>query len=112
MGSMSRDKGARGEREWAAVCREHGYNATRTAQHAGKDGGVADVEGLPGIHQEVKRTESLRLYDAMAQAVRDAKPGEIPIVAHRKKHGEWLVVMRAVDWFEIYREWEAGRGVG
>ena len=106
---MSRAKGVRGEREWASVCREKGYAAVRTAQHAGKDGGEPDVKGLPGIHAEVKRTEALRLHDAIAQAVRDAKPEMLPMVAHRRNRDSWLVTMRAKDWFAIYREWEAGR---
>ncbi len=109
MGKMSRDKGARGEREFAAECRAHGYQVTRTAQHAGKNGGEPDVKGLPGLHVEIKRTEALRLYEAMTQAVRDAKPGLLPIVAHRRNNAGWLIVMRMEDWANLYREWEAGR---
>lgn len=47
----------------------------------------------------------------MAQAKHDsAGRGEKPIVAHRKNKGEWLITMRAEDWFDLYREWEAGHG--
>jgi len=109
-GRKSRNKGARGEREFAALCREHGYaEAVRTAQHAGKNGGQPDVKGLPGVHVEVKRTEALRLYDAVDQAKRDAPAGRLRAVAHRKNNAEWLIIMPAEDWFEIYREWEAGK---
>lgn len=102
----SRDKGKKGEREFAALCRDQGYDARRAQQYAG---GVesADVVGLPGIHIEVKRVERLNIEDAMAQSVRDAGD-QIPIVAHRKNNCEWLITMRADDWFQIYREWEAG----
>lgn len=110
MGRTSREKGARGEREFAALCRAHGYpEAVRTAQHAGKNGGQPDVVGLPGVHIEVKRTEALRLYDAVDQAKRDAPAGRLRAVAHRKNNADWLIVMPADDWFEIYREWEAGK---
>lgn len=109
MGKMSKEKGARGEREWAAVCVEHGYKATRTAQHMGKNGGEADVVGVPGIHFEVKRTESLRIYDAIDQAKRDAKEGLIRAVAHRKNNREWIVIMPACDWFELYKTYEKDR---
>lgn len=109
MGRMSREKGKRGEREWAAVCREHGYDARRTAQHCGKSGDAADVIGLPGIHMEVKRVEHLDLYGALDQAKRDARPGKIPIVAHRRNDCRWVVIMDAENWFRIYREYEAGR---
>lgn len=109
-GMKSRRKGATGEREFASLCRRQGYaNVVRTAQHCGKNGGQPDVVGLPGIHVEVKRTESLRLYDALAQAKRDCKPGRIPMVAHRKNECGWVVIMDAEDWFVLYREWEVGK---
>ena len=108
MGKKSRDKGKRGELEFAALCSKHGYEVRRTAQYCGKTGEAADVVGLPGMHVEVKRTETLRLYDALDQARRDAKEG-IPLVAHRKNNHRWVVILDAEDFFEIYREWEAGR---
>jgi len=103
----SRNKGKRGEREFAALCREHGYICRRGQQYNGLEG--EDVVGLPGVHVEVKRVEKLNIHDAMDQAVRDAAKGKIPIVAHRKNHCSWLITMRAEDWFKLYREWEAGR---
>lgn len=104
----SKQKGARGEREWAAFCRTQGYECRRTSQYCGKTGDAADVVGLPGIHVEVKRVERLNLDDAVLQAIRDArKSGCVPIVAHRKNNAEWLVTMRAEDWFSLYKEWEA-----
>lgn len=112
MGNMSREKGKKGEREWAAICRAEGYqDARRTAQYCGKTGDAGDVEGLPGIHQEVKRAEHLNVVQAVLQSVRDAEAegkGKLPMVAHRKSRCGWLVTMRAEDWFELYREWEAG----
>ena len=106
MGKTSRDKGKRGEREFAALCRKHGYDARRGQQYNGVDG--EDVVGLPGVHVEVKRTEALRLYDAIAQAKLDAKRQALPVVASRKNNAEWLITMPAWAWFEMYREWEAG----
>jgi Holliday junction resolvase len=105
----SRDKGKRGEREFAAFCREHGYDCRRGQQYSGIEG--EDVVGLPGVHIEVKRVEKLNLYDAMDQARRDAADGTLPIVAHRRNRSDWLVVMRAEDWFGLFREWEAGRSM-
>ena len=113
MGKASRDKGKRGEREWARLCREQGYDGKRTAQYRGNTGDAGDVEGLPGIHIEVKRTEALRPWDYMTQAVHDAArngEGNLPIVAWRKNNNPWLVIMKAEDWFQLFREWEAGRG--
>lgn len=104
----SKQKGARGEREWASFCRDQGYEARRTAQYCGNTGEASDVVGLPGIHIEVKRVERLNLDDAMSQAIRDSQELKIPIVAHRKNNSPWLVTMRAEEWFELYKEWEAG----
>lgn len=108
MGRMSREKGKRGEREFAALCSQNGYEARRTAQFCGKTGEAADVVGLPGVHIEVKRTERFDLYGALSQAKRDAKSGALPIVAHRRNDHRWVICMDADDWFTLYREWEAG----
>lgn len=108
MGEMSREKGKRGERELAKKLREYGYDCRRGQQFCGANGD-ADVIGLPGIHIEVKRTERLSIYDAMDQAKRDKKIGEIPVVMHRKNNCEWLAILRLEDFMEQYREWEAGQ---
>lgn len=115
VGKKEREKGKRGERMWAAVCREEGYNVRRTSQYCGQSGDAADCIGLPGIHQEVKFVERLNVREAMEQAAHDAAEkgcGDIPIVAHKKSHAEWLVTMKAADWFKLYREWECGRQKG
>ncbi len=105
----SKQKGKRGELEFAKLCRDMGYDVRRTAQYCGNTGDASDCVGLPGIHIEVKRTERLNLYEAMAQAIGDSQTnGDVPMVAHRKNNCDWLIIMRAEDWFGIYREWEAG----
>ena len=105
-------KGKVGELEWARFCKNQGYDVRRTAQYCGNTGDASDCVGLPHIHHEVKRVEKLNIQDAIDQAVRDsgqAGRGDIPVVAHRKNHCDWLVTMRADDWFRLYREWEAGQ---
>jgi len=105
----SRDKGARGERMWRDQLRDAGFgdDTYRTAQHVGNcPDGSPDVmcPSLPSLHHEVKFVERLNVQDAMNQAVRDAKPGQIPVVAHKRKSCDWLVTVRADDWFKILRE--------
>ena len=107
MGKMSREKGKRGEREFAKFCRDQGFEVRRTAQYCGNTGEAADVVGLPHIHVEVKNTERLSIYDAMCQAIWDANKegkGNLPIVAHKKNYHRWLVIMEAETFFEIYKE--------
>ena len=101
----SKAKGGRGEREWAEYCRSQGFTEAHRAQqfHGGYDS--PDVVGLPGIHQEIKRVEKLNIHEAMKQSIRDSEGKARPIVAHRRNREEWLVTMRAVDWFEIYKGW-------
>ena len=97
----SRGKGAAGERGLGKVLRGRGYTARRGQQYSGANGD-ADVVGLPGVHIECKRVERLNVYEAMAQARRDARPGEIPVVMHRKNRQPWLVTMDINDWLVMY----------
>ena len=104
----SRDKGARGERLFAALLREHGYEAERGCQHqGGKDS--PDVKcNMPNCHWEIKFVEKLNLHSAMAQSKRDAGDGEMPLVAHKRSREEWLVTMRFDDFIKIFKAYEKG----
>lgn len=106
----SREKGAAGERELSRRLREYGYDCRRGQQYSGANGD-ADVVGLPGIHIECKRVERLDLIAAMDQSKRDARPGEIPAVFHRKNHCSWMVTISLDDFMLLYREWESGREI-
>lgn len=106
----SREKGAAAERELANILREHGYTARRGQQYSGANGD-ADVVGIPGVHIECKRVERLNIHDAMHQAVRDARDGEIPVVIHRKNRTEWLVTMRLEDWLKERSDPDELRGI-
>jgi len=98
MGSMSRRKGAAGEREAAAALNEVlGTHLHRGRQyHGGPDS--PDLAGdMPGLHVEVKRVERLSLYPAMYQARRDAAPDQVPVVMHRGNNRPWLIVVEVAD---------------
>jgi Holliday junction resolvase len=84
MGSLSRNKGKRIEREAAkALAETLGVQATRSAQHCGKC--AADLKtDLEGVHFEVKaraRHGCLRFYE---QAEEDANGAGIPVVLLRE----------------------------
>lgn len=106
----SREKGCKGERELAKILRDYGYTAKRGQQYSGANGD-ADVVGIPGVHIECKRVEKLNIHDAMNQAVRDARDGEIPVVMHRKNRTEWLVTMRLEDWLKERSDPDELRGI-
>ena len=104
MARSQRDKGARGERLWRDVCRAEGFpEVERGGQLYQRGSQIADVVGLPGIHIECKFVERLNVRQAMEQSERDTAPGDLPMVAHKASRKEWLVTMRAVDWFKLYR---------
>lgn len=106
MSKLSRDKGARYEREIAHRYRDAGFtDAYRTAQFCGNTGHAADVEGVPGVHIEGKHREQLRLYEWIEQAERDAAgSGKIPAVHRRKNRRESLVTLRLNDFIELIKK--------
>ena len=109
MATNSRRKGADFERKLAGLLRDYGYDCRRGQQYCGANGD-ADVVGLPFVHIEAKAVERLNLYDAMAQSKHDARPGEIPVVMHKKNHCKVLVTLELDDFMTIYRDFEAGEG--
>ncbi len=98
----SRNKGKRGELELAAILRKYGFDARRGQQYCGTSGD-ADVVGLPGCHIECKRVERLNIDDAMEQAIRDAREGEMPVVMHRRSRKPWLVTVGLEDFLALYK---------
>lgn len=105
----SKRKGKVGEREFAALLRENGFDARRGVQFAGgADSPDVVSSALPWLHIEVKRTQALNLADACAQAEGDCG-GKPWVVAHRRNHAPWLITMRAEFFFELLREFQPKR---
>ena len=103
MAINSKEKGKRAEREIVALLREYGFTDAKRGQqyHGGTDS--PDVQGLPGVHIEVKHVERLNINEAMAQADRDC--GEnMPAVFHRRNRTPWLVTVHIDDFMELYME--------
>jgi len=105
----SRAKGVRGELEVAEVLRAMGFDARRSQQYNGRDGGEDVTHSLEGVHIEVKRTERLRPYPYMLQAQRDAKDGTIPTVWMRSNNEDWLVMVKAEDLLQLVERINAAR---
>lgn len=105
----SRNKGKVGEREFAALLREHGFDARRGQQFSGSpDSPDVVSDELSWLHVEVKRVQNLNLADACAQAKRDQTGSGLTkklawIVAHRRNHAPWLITMRAETFFQFLR---------
>jgi hypothetical protein len=102
----SRRKGKVGEREFASVLRENGFDARRGQQFCGgADSPDVMSEALRWLHIEVKRVQNLNLTDACIQAQCDCC-GKPWIVAHRRNHAPWFITMKAEFFFELIREFE------
>lgn len=102
----SRQKGARGEREWRDFLRSHGFNARRGQQYEGSSGSpdvVSESPELQDFHFEVKRVETFQLDKSFEQAFADAA-GKVPVVAHKKNNGIWYVVLAAHDWIKLVKD--------
>jgi hypothetical protein len=97
MGAKSRRKGQRGEIEAAAELRRlFRIEARRGRQYQGTDQSPDVLADIPGVHIEVKRCESLRLYPAIEQAAADAG-GNVPVVLHRANQKPWVAIVRLDD---------------
>jgi len=88
----SRSKGNRGEVEVVHLLREHGWPHARRVFDSGSAGG-GDVQGPAGVVIEVKRTERLRIHEALEQAASGCAPHDIPVVAFRRNGGEWFAAL-------------------
>jgi Holliday junction resolvase len=99
----SRTKGKVGEREFAALLREQGFDARRGVQFSGgADSPDVVSDALAFLHIEVKRTQALNLRDACAQAEGDSG-GKPWVVAHRRNHAPWLITLTAETFFHFLR---------
>lgn len=113
IGKASRNKGKRGELEIVKVLKVAGYEkAQRSAQFKGNTGQAPDVEGLPGIHIEVKRVERLNLRKAYEQAVNDSKENgnnDIAAVFHRGSYQPWMVTLSLEDFLKLYKKGDVNK---
>ena len=99
----SKQKGKRGELEVAHILQEHGFSgARRSAQYCGNTGEAADIIGcLPGFHIEVKRCETTKIWEWIAQAERDHPEGTIPVVVFRRSRSGWQVCISLEEFLKI-----------
>lgn len=104
MGKTSQAKGARGEREVAAILQKHGVQARRGGSLT--FGEVPDVYGLPGYQLEIKRHERLNIHAAYQQAERDSQRFQdgSPLVVHRRNREPWLCTLALEDFLSLYNQ--------
>jgi hypothetical protein len=102
-GLMSLNKGKRGEREvvkllQAVVDKVHnekssGLDCPRLQRNTlQSDKGGFDIVGLDWLAVEVKYHETLAVKQWWQQTVKQAKPGQQPVLFYRKSRSPWHVV--------------------
>ncbi len=111
MAKISRDRGAKFEREVVNLFKDWGHKAFRTAQHMGKTGQAPDVK-VDGLHVECKRRRALAVMEFYHQAAADARAegkGNLPTVIMRADNEPPMVMMCFEDWIQLYNEYYAGQ---
>jgi hypothetical protein len=96
-GRMSRNKGARAERELFALLSDRlGCIVTRNLTQT-RDAGC-DSLSVPGYALECKRVESTFQNAWMTQAIASTRPGhETPVVFYRASRHPWRAAFRTSD---------------
>jgi Holliday junction resolvase len=94
----SRQKGAAGEREVAAILREElELEIHRNWQQQAAEGG-ADLSGVPGWAIEIKRGKNIRLNEAWKQAaIQAARVKGKPVLIYRFDRQDWFAMMDLYD---------------
>jgi hypothetical protein len=94
-------KGKRGERQLAKALQSHGVAARRGQQFKGGDDSPDVIHEIPWVWFEHKFVERLSLYEAYAQAVRDAPANKMPVVSHKRKRKPILVILSLDDFMKL-----------
>jgi Holliday junction resolvase len=103
MGKAEPRKARTGEREIVRAYTAAGFSAWRTPN----SGGLrlkGDVHGVPGLHIEVKRTEALRIWEALDQAASEAKAGAVPALHFRRNRSGWFVAVPLVEFIALLQQ--------
>ena len=108
MSKMSRDKGARYEREIAGVFTDYGFVAERRLGQE-RDSGH-DMNLLIPVHVECKRRQRVAINEWWEQAQRSCTAGETPVVVTRGDHSRNLAVLDLHDYLTLLQEVTIARG--
>ena len=99
---MSKNKGARGEREVAEILSGYGFESQRGRQFCGSPDSPDVISPEFPLHIEVKRVERLNLSEAFKQAEEDS--GEKPAcVIHRKSREDGKISLNLTDFLKMLK---------
>lgn len=110
MSRAQREKGKRFEREMVRRMRDVlglGEDEVKRGLQFRDGGEVADVV-MPRFHLEAKHDNSVSVWSALRQAVKDAKPGLWRLVVMKHDRQPEIVAMPLEDFEELLRQWWQG----
>lgn len=106
----SQQKGKRKEREIAKlISKKFEIDCKRTPCSGALDfkGDIISLSGIASeYHWEVKNQESLNIWKALDQAIRDCRPGKTPTVVFSKAFSENFIALRFDDFLNMIKEIE------
>jgi hypothetical protein len=92
-GRGSRQKGAGAERElFGLLNTELGHDWFKRNLLQTRQGGCDD-QNAEVFALEVKRQEKQALHEWIAQTLEQAKPGQLPVLAYRRNHEPWKILL-------------------
>src|SRR5688572_9944221 len=98
MGKFSREKGKRGEREFAILARlELGAEVVRNLMQSREGGAGGDILGVQNFAVEVKRAAVSKVAQWWEQTKLQCGEGQLPALAYKLDRLPWIVRLRAGD---------------
>lgn len=101
-GAGRRTKGGNGELEVVELIRAAGWPRAHRNFGSGSAGGGDIARGPADTVWEVKRTETLRLYDGWKQAVESCGDNDTPVLTHRRSRSPWLSTVYTIELLELF----------
>jgi hypothetical protein len=98
----SRRKGKVGEQDFInKILRPYWPEASRNIDQFRDD--KRDVLAVEGVHFQIKRTEALNIWAALAQAESESAEHDLPVVAFRRNRSKWYCVLEADELMALLR---------
>ena len=92
--ASERRKGANGELEVVKLLHAHGWTDAKRSSDGRSQNERGDIaDGPTGVHLEVRRRETVNVWACLDKAEREAKAGDIPVVAFRRNRSAWYAAL-------------------
>lgn len=96
-----RRKGKTGELEVMAILREHWPEARRNLEQHTDD--KRDALGVNGVHFQIRRKESLRLWEALRDTAEEAAEHDLPVLVFRRNRSKWYAALELDELVALLR---------